>query len=103
MSQAQKFLEYVMKNNSVQSEIAARPLSFEWVQTVAAKHGYIFTVDELNTVLAQSPELVDQLQSLIAESEIELNEAEMALIAGGESGGGECVSSPWQACAKPPI
>jgi len=85
MSQALQFINHLIADAGLQIELNEHlhPLDFETVQSIAAKHDYHFTVDELNSALNQSPELVAQLQTLIDQAEIELDEAEMALIAGG--------------------
>jgi hypothetical protein len=83
MTPSEQFLKQLLNNQNLQQEITA--LNFETLQRVAAKHGYVISAAEVDTVLAQSPELVTQLQGLIADAdlEFELDEAEMALIAGG--------------------
>jgi hypothetical protein len=85
MNQTQQFLQQLVIDISLQSELAAQTLAFETMQTVAAKHGYIITIEEMDSVLVQSPELVEQLQALITidNLDFELDEAVMALISGG--------------------
>jgi hypothetical protein len=83
MSPSEQFLRHLLTDVALQQEITA--LNFETIQSVAAKHGYSIDAAEVNEVLAQQPELVTRLQGLITDSdlEFELDEAEMALIAGG--------------------
>ncbi len=81
----EQFFRQLLIDQSLQSEITS--LDFKTLQTVAAKHGYIIMADELDTVLERSPELLEQLQALIDlhDLEFELDEAAMALIAGGNT------------------
>lgn len=87
---ADQFLRHLLSDTALQQEIAnlADPLAFTNVQAVARSHGYVFDQDAFNHVLDNDPALVAQLQTLIDSADFELDESEMALIAGGVNGQG---------------
>lgn len=83
MTHAEQFLRQLLRDPSLQQAITS--LHFSHLQTVAARYGFALHAAELDDALAQFPDLAAQVQELIDASdlEFELNEAEMALIAGG--------------------
>lgn len=83
MTHAEQFLRHLLTDDSMQQAITS--LNFTHLQTVASQYGFTLHAGELDDVLTQHPDLAEQVQELIDASdlEFELNEAELALIAGG--------------------
>ena len=83
--QAVAFLNQVIIDTSLQAEIRTNGLTFEAVQTAAARRGYHVTSEELDAALSDNPAVLAQVMELLnaAEIDFELSETEMALISGG--------------------
>ena len=83
MTHSEQFLCRILIDPILQQAITS--LRFEHIRAVAAQHGYTLTAPDIDATLRRDPLLAAQIAELISGSELEfeLDEAEMALIAGG--------------------
>jgi hypothetical protein len=93
---AQDFIDQLFTDEGMQSSMkrtlqAQGVLTFGVWQSVGAAYGYYFSEDEFNAIFAQDPTLAQRLMALavkhqvadLVETEYELNEMELEMIAGG--------------------
>ncbi len=88
---AQLLTDEVMQHRMKQVLQAQGVLTFGVWQSVAAEYGYYFSEADFNAVFVQDPSLVQSLMALatkhqvadLVETEYELNELELEMIAGG--------------------
>lgn len=84
-----QFFHHIINTPSVQTDMQARLLSGESLEAVtlatAKSLGYAFTFADISAVLDENPALADKLMALIPAPMLELDEAHLEMIAGGNS------------------
>jgi hypothetical protein len=99
------FLNHIINTPSVQTAIQARLVMGEALETVvldtAHDLGYAVTFADLTAVLDANPVLANQIAMLLPAPMLELDEAQLEMIAGGASRSG-CVTADPQCADRQP-
>lgn len=87
MSHESQFLHHILNTPSIQAEMQARLLVGHDLETVvistAKQLGYALTFADITAVLDENPALADKLMALLPAPMLELDEAQLMMIAGG--------------------
>jgi phage tail protein X len=89
MNQANAFLHHIINTPSIQTDMQARLMTGEALETVvldtAHDLGYAVTFADLTAVLDANPVLANQIAMLLPAPMLELDDTHLQMIAGGSN------------------